>query len=324
MPKLTNSKLPKYLRVASRNRGFYWKDGKRVYLPGLYNSPESLKAYKEQMDLIFEERLSEKTEPQTITLKTNQLTVAELVAAFLKWGETYYVKNGKPTGTNEDHELASRPLVELYGNFKVDKITQLELIAIQEFLVTKGLSRKHLNARIGRIKRIFNWGTGRGIISHDVAGRLKFVENLKKGRTKAREAPKPKPVADSVVEATLPHLSPVVADMVQIHRVIGSRPDEVCSMTWNQIDNSDDIWIYCPGHKMDYRDILKALPLGKKCQAILERYKDTPPDQIIFSPKRTMRERAEKLAEKRAVGKNKKIQPSQIERKKYKQVRGEN
>jgi len=138
MPKLTNSKLPKYLRVASRNRGFYWKDGKRVYLPGLYNSPESLKAYKEQMDLIFEERLSEKTEPQTITLKTNQLTVAELVAAFLKWGETYYVKNGKPTGTNEDHELASRPLVELYGNFKVDKITQLELIAIQEFLVTKG------------------------------------------------------------------------------------------------------------------------------------------------------------------------------------------
>ncbi len=38
------------------------------------------------------------------------------------------------------------------------------------------------------------------------------------------------PVDDSIIEATLPHLQPVVADMVRLQRLTGARPGEICSI----------------------------------------------------------------------------------------------
>jgi hypothetical protein len=36
------------------------------------------------------------------------------------------------------------------------------------------------------------------------------------------------PVADTAVDATLPHLPPIVADMVRVQRLTGARPGEIC------------------------------------------------------------------------------------------------
>ena len=135
----------KYCRLSSRNIGFYWRDGKCVYLPGLYNSPESLQAYHQAMAEINEAKANDVAviRPEiTATRKPNHLSVLELVVAFLKWGETHYVKNGKPTGSNEDYHLASKPLVEKYGHIQVGKFTQRELIAIRNSMNDNGLSRK--------------------------------------------------------------------------------------------------------------------------------------------------------------------------------------
>ena len=92
-------------------------------------------------------------------------------------------------------------------------------------------------------------------------------------------------------------------------------------MTWSQIDCSDDIWVYfVDSHKTKHHGKVRIVPLNKSCQSFLERYRDTPPDDIIFSPKRTMREKAERQARERKT----RVQPSQLRRKVYKQVRGEN
>ena len=326
MPKQTH----KYCRLTNRNIGFFWKDGKRVYLPGLYNSPESLAAYHNAMAEINEAKANEVSDKKksniSVPIQTNaKLTVAELVAMFLEWGKSHYVKNGKPTGANDQYYHASIELVKEYGHYVVTSFTQRELIALRNSMNVGGLlSRKTINDRLTRIKRIFNWGVSEGHYGCEIAKNLEYVETIRKGCTVLPERPKRKPVADSIVEATLPHLPPLVADMVAIQRFSGMRPSEVFSMTWEQIDTSDDIWIYTPSHKTEHHDIDRFVPLNEKCQDIMAKYRNTAPDQIIFSPKRTMRERAAFLAEKRSKGKNKKIQPSQIKRKMYKQVRGEN
>ena len=51
--------------------------------------------------------------------------------------------------------------------------------------------------------------------------------------------------------------------------------------------------------------------MNAKCQSILARYADTAPEAAIFSPRRTLRERAEMLAAQRKT----KVQPSQVRRK---------
>ena len=128
--------------------------------------------------------------------------------------------------------------------------------------------------------------------------------------------PKRKPVADSVVDATLKHLPPVVADMVQIQRVTAMRPGEVFSMTWDKIDQTDDVWIYYTSHKAEHHGIIRPVPLPKSCQVILEKYRDTHTNGLIFSPRRTLIERAEM----RSANRKTKITPSQLERMK-KQLR---
>ena len=169
MPKLSPSKLPKYCRLSGRSIAYYWKNGKRIYLPGKFNSPESLQAYREQMDSLLEERVDKvagKKQLQTATAekkKSDKLAILEMVAEFLLWGETYYVKDGMPTGTIKDYALASKPLVDMYGELLVEKFVQMDLIGIQDFLVKSGISRGHINQRIKNIKRIFNWAAGRGL-----------------------------------------------------------------------------------------------------------------------------------------------------------------
>jgi hypothetical protein len=46
----------------------------------------------------------------------------------------------------------------------------------------------------------------------------------------APELPPVRPVDDEVVEATLPYLPEIVADMVRLQRLTGARPGEVCGL----------------------------------------------------------------------------------------------
>jgi hypothetical protein len=43
------------------------------------------------------------------------------------------------------------------------------------------------------------------------------------------------------VERTLPHLPPMVADMVRIQRFVGCRPAEVCLLRPADLDRSGDV-----------------------------------------------------------------------------------
>lgn len=87
---------------------------------------------------------------------------------------------------------------------------------------------RYINDNIDRIRRLFKWAVAHELIPVTVHQALTAVPDLRRGRTAARENEPVMPVSDAVIEATIPFLRTVVADMVRLQRLRGCRPDEVC------------------------------------------------------------------------------------------------
>ena len=81
---------------------------------------------------------------------------------------------------------------------------------------------------MGRVRRMFRWAAAEELVPPAIYQALTAVGGLRRGRSHARETAPIEPVSDGVIEATLPHLPEVVADMVRLQRLTGMRPAEVC------------------------------------------------------------------------------------------------
>ena len=99
------------------------------------------------------------------------------------------------------------------------------LKALQSKMIDMGQSRPYINGNVDRIRRVFKWGVAQEIVPEPVYRALTCVPGLRKGHTTAREPEPVRPVPEDVVDATLPHLPVVVADMVRLQRFTGCRAD---------------------------------------------------------------------------------------------------
>ena len=200
-----------------------------------------------------------------------------------------------------------------YGRTPAAEFGPLALIATQNKLVERHLARGYINALVRNIRRMFKWGVSRQLVQPGVYQALAAVEGLKKGRTSARETQPVKPVEDVVVEATLPHLPSVVADMVRFQRLTGCRPGEVCNLRPMDLDRSREVWAFTPAsHKTEHHEHSRIIFVGPRAQAILLPYLLRPADAHCFSPTESVERRN---AARRARRKTK-VQPSQVSRKK--------
>jgi integrase len=120
-------------------------------------------------------------------------------------------------------------------------------------------------------------------------------------------------VADDVVDATLPHLPVVIADMVRVQRLLGCRPGEVCMMRPSDIDRSAEVWEYRPAsHKTEHHGRHRVIFIGPKAQEILLQYLLRDADAYCFAPADSERKRKALM---RALRKTL-VQPSQRNRRK--------
>jgi hypothetical protein len=103
----------------------------------------------------------------------------------------------------------------------------LALQAIQHRLAESGKSRPYVNYLVDAIRRMFRWGVSQELVSETVYRATATAAGLRKGNTTAREPEPVQPVADEVLETTLPRLPEVVADMVRLQRLTGCWPGEV-------------------------------------------------------------------------------------------------
>jgi integrase len=129
-------------------------------------------------------------------------------------------------------------------------------------------------------------------------------------------------VHPSVVEATLLHLLPMVADMVRLQQLTGMRSGELVVMRAIDIDTTGRVWYYRPGsdcgpageHKTAHHGYQRVVAIGPQGQAVVANYLRTDMYAFLFSPQAAL---AVKRAEMRQCRKTR-VQPSQQNRRRAK------
>lgn len=286
--------------------------GRHVYL-GRYGSPESREKYAR----LIAEEASSPVVPRGSTIKTDTLVV-QVCAAYWDFAQGYYVKGGQPSAHLHTVKRALQVLRQLYGSTPANDFGPLAYQAIQQHLVQADNARSYVNRLCETIRRAFKWGVSKEMVSPHVYQALATVPGLKRGRCTARETAPVLPVADEVVDATLPYLPVVVADMVRLQRFTGMRPGEVCMMRPGDVDRSGDVWLYRPmSHKTEHLGRDRVICIGPKSQEVLRPYLLRAADAYCFSPVESEAKRHEEMREARKT----RVQPSQVNRRKKRPVR---
>lgn len=222
------------------------------------------------------------------------ITIAELIPRYMEHAREYYVKHGKPTGEVYRAEIACRALLELYPDTPLSDFGPLKMQALRNHLIGSASrvdrrARTYVNQLCEVIRRMVKWATSQELCPGGVYQALQCVPGLKRGRSKARETEPVKPVAIEVVEATLPHVSPVVAAMIRVQLLCGARPGEVCQVRACDIDTNDAAcWWFTPQtHKTEHHGHERRIPFGPQAQEILQPFiDDAEPAEFIFSPRK--------------------------------------
>lgn len=276
MPVSRPPRLPAYRRHKPTGQAVVTIDGRDLYL-GKWNTAASRAEY----DRLIAEFLSNGRRLQDGA----DQTVVEVLNAYRHFAEKYYRKGGQVTREYSGIKDALKLVRELYGRTTANEFGPLALKAVRQRMIDKGWSRSTVNQAVGRIRRCFKWAVENELVRPDMHHGLMAVSGLRKGRTKAREPEPVQPVDDASVQATLPHLSPTVADMIRLQRITGCRPQDVCNLRPCDVDTSADVWLFRPGiHKTEHHDRDRIIPIGPKGQDILRPYLLREKETHCFRP----------------------------------------
>jgi integrase len=276
-PKMGNNGGTAFVRI----------NGKRIYL-GKYGSPDAAQNYARY--------IAEWSISPVSNLPVGKCTVDTLAVAFLDHAKSYY-----KSADYSNCKTALRVLLSVYSGCLVEAFGVQCMQGVQKQLTKqkskygKPFSRQHCNKLVNWIRSVFRWGVAKGLVPVTVAETLKYVPTLQKGRTTAPETIPRLDVSDATVQATLPHLLPIIATMVQVQRASGMRPCDVCRMKLCDIDQRGEVWLYKPSeHKTAWRGHTRVVALGEFEQSLILPYlTGKQPDEFIFSPKQAMQERCE-------------------------------
>ena len=258
---------------------------KDVYL-GAYNTARS----KAEYSRIIGEIQSAGPAAVVQRLASTRPSVNEVLLAFLRYATVHYQSSdGKETRELGEYRQCCCLMRGAYGDRRADEFGPVSLKALRQKMVDGGLSRKLINRRVARIRRIFKWAVSEELVPPAVYQALASLQGLQAGRSGARETKPIEPVAESVVNATLPYLNPTVRAMVEVQLFTGMRPGEVCRLRPQALDTSGPVWLYRPAtHKNAWRGKSRVIAIGPKAQAILKPFTPAAPVAYFFSPRRAV------------------------------------
>jgi integrase len=319
MPNLCSpERVPRYRLHKPSGQAIVSLNGRDIYL-GKYRGAESREAYRRKIGEWIQH--GGQTRAPQLTA-----TVTELVVAYVEFAERYYCKDGQPTDEVRMIKTALKIVRSLYGRTPAAEFGPLALKACRDAMIANDWCRRHINKQTDRVKRAFKWATENELIPGSVYEALRCVAGLKRGRTPAREGRKVTPISDADILTTIEHLPGIVADMVQLQRLTGARPGEICDIRPGDINRKADPWEYVPqSHKTEHHDRPRVIFIGPRGQDILRPYLLRPADAYCFSPQDAEnRRRAEQHQARRTPlscgnrpGTNRKVAPKRTAGQKY-------
>ena len=273
---------PSYLPHKQSGRGrAIWYDAsgtrKQKLLPGLFDSSESRTAFARlQLEL--------ETAPLPASAETGTvLSVNEMLLAFLDHAERHYRDpDGNLTTEVNELKLSIAPVRELYGLIPAAEFGPRALAAIRQHMIRENLCRTLINRRVDRVKRVFKWAASEELVPVSVHQALLTLAGLRAGRSEARESKPVLPVDPAHVNSTIPFLNRHVRAMVELNRLTGMRPGEVCGMKLSEVDSSGELWLYRPiRHKTAHHGKERVIPFGPRARAVLTEFLtgDNPPPE---------------------------------------------
>lgn len=303
---------PKYQINEQTGRAKCVVHGKTIWL-GQVGTPESMEKYKRCLAIWEAGEQADEERKKILAACGSDPTVIELIAAYMVWAEGYYRKNGRMT--SEIHALRSafRPLKERFGMLRAADFSPLKLAELRDWMAETRMTTRNrggkmvrvptqfcrnvINRHLVRVRGLWSWAVGHELVPEAVAAALGHVPGLSKGRktrngTTPREKDPIKPVSDQIVDITCKRLPSVVADMVQIQRLTGMRPAEVCGMRAIDIMQVGRIWKYQPEtHKTEHHGKSRIIALGPRAQEIVQRRLKPDMSAPLFQPKEAITER---------------------------------
>ena len=275
-------------------------DGKDIYL-GKHDTAESKAAYDR---LIGEWLRHGRRLPKANAAA--EVSIASVIEQFWPWVEMNYRRpDGTQTSEVDQYRYGLRPLNYLHGTTPAIEFGPLAFQAVRQLMIDgyehpkygyqPPVSRGVINKRMSRIKRMFRWAVSREMIpsvavvngQHQaIQERLKSVDGLQRGRSKARETEPVRPVAEAIVNASRPFLSRPVEALIDLQLLTGARPGELCILRECDLDMSGRIWVYRPEfHKTTHRGLGREIYLGPKAQEIVKPFfKPFVKTAYLFSP----------------------------------------
>jgi len=314
MPKLRDNAVPSYRLHKQSGNAIITLNGKDIIL-GPHGTPASKAEYRR--------RIAEwMAAGKQIVASDPLLTIAELIDQYRGHVECFYRHlDGSPTSEVKNIRQALRPLRKLYGTTPAAQFGPLKLKSVMVAMIDpkaaglpadwKPWCRSSINKNAGRIKSMFRWAVeheklvgsnGTTDTGANVYHALLAVRGLQAGRSDACETEPVKPVPDAYIDATLNHVSPTIAAMIQLQLLTGMRPGELVTMQTANIDTNGSIWVYRPAqHKTLHHGIAREIRIGPKAQAILKPLLKLDLQAFIFSPKDAEARRRQTLHEERTT-----------------------
>ena len=265
MPKLNANSVPSYRLHRQSGQAIVTLNG-RDNLLGTHGTAASKAEYNRR---IAEWIANGRRLPQAVP----DLSIGELIARYREHAGTYYRHpDGTPTSEVDNIRQAMKPLRLLYGKLAAAEFSPLKLQALRETMMHpiegRGWSRKNINRAVNRIRGMFKWAA-----------------------------------ASELAPASVHHgfLTSTVKAMIQLQRLTGARPGEICTMRIGDLQRTGEVWTYrLQQHKTQHHGRQRAISIGPRAQHVLKPFLlRIDPSAYIFSPADAVAEMRQRRSENR-------------------------
>jgi integrase len=266
MPKLINA-IPKYRQHKQSGQAIVTLNG-RDYLLG----PWRTKASKAKYDCLVAEWLARDRQPFVDV--GSGLNIAELASRYWLYASKKHVRDGEPTAEHFKIKTALKHLLRLYEEQPAAEFATSHLKVVRQRMIDAGWSRNYFNSQVAVLVRMFKWAVCEALIPAAVHTALALVDGLRRGESAAPETAKIRGVDNATVQATLPYVSRIVRDMIELQLATGCRPGELVILKPGDVNREAEIWEYMPvQHKTEHLDHDRVICIGPRGQDILRQYR---------------------------------------------------